>query len=557
MYNISKKLNNLRQKFYKKEVVLVRFDYGDSNNMVITSEHIRERLCGISELKEYLRDNLDNEINPQKNLWLTKGDFDSFRDLNYVYGKKIINFFLYTAGKIIINSLIHFEILNRMNPIKFSLLGDDVFIVFPVSWMNENDIKEILNHLKTSVEERFRKQFIVACLTNFEQLIKKMSHYQLLKLEQDLSDKGIVIDFIGRIKGNLVLIRTRKSCLNPQEALEKALYYIAKFLPFESEKEIGICLDWLFNSQTNCFDSIGNGFIYPVTISFGAVSKDYILTKIKSKKNSVVMEMMFAAVEQNLKISKKTGNCITINSNDINLEQDKIMRKMDQKKENDDQEKQRSTISAIREDKLKMVLYESMETGHDGTLIHLIPFYQAKDENKSIDQFKINQDESRGNQFGIGIKGVNLLFGNDAGDEIVRILGLVISQNTEILRKQKGKIYLSRFVDQFKIFLEDIFLSQEELINLVKKILREFNQKSKLINISYLMVSIVKSQPNQKADNFLHQLELTNLVSKKAKNIFSNCFLLIKEYTPEVEKEGKMIKEEEAYFAACKLRRKI
>jgi hypothetical protein len=121
----------------------------------------------------------------------------------------------------------------------------------------------------------------------------------------------------------------------------------------------------------------------------------------------------------------------------------------------------------------------------------------------------------RGNQYGIGLKGVNEIFGQNAATHLIGELMAVFSKFMQSTLANKAiqpeQVHIARFVDRFTVCSEEQLFQLPDIVALVQRLSRLFNYISEEIKISHVRTNVVFGGTHAIGYRIFHQLALTSL----------------------------------------------
>jgi hypothetical protein len=166
-------------------------------------------------------------------------------------------------------------------------------------------------------------------------------------------------------------------------------------------------------------------------------------------------------------------------------------------------------------------------------------------------------EKYRGNQYGVGLKGINEIFGQNAADCLIGELTWVFSKVMQSTLVEKGiplaVVHMARFVDRFTVCCEQPLFQIQEIEELVCRFTRLFNCVSDEIKISQIRMSLVCGELNSGGCQLFHQLALTGLSSRSVIRENSDPPIELRQNNlPSVLQEG-CIALERASFTSAKL----
>lgn len=507
---------------------------------------INKYFLPFDDLHNYLRNNLILNSDPEKNVWLIMADIDNLKKLNQIYGKKIVDILLDNATGLIINTLIQFHKLheNELKGFRINIVGDDIRIVTSATTLPKETFEKLLEEINKKLA-KMCDLMQIGCFTH--RTVSEFARYE--NIDESLLEKNIVIDPNPRRRGLLFITKKTEKGTIP-EVFSKVKTIFSGVLPCELTSGSSIVTDWLFDENANCFKSFNNGKTFPIHLSFAIISNTDSQGDSQTsctKRDDIINKMVTLAEEQlkTRKLQKKSANerilleTISYNPCDVTFEIPSYDDSM-------------HTFSTI--DKLRQHL-DSI----NGLLVHIEPIYDGPfTSGLSYEQKEL----FRGNEKGVGIKGLNSLCSGLVGANAIKLLEYAILKAINDYETKKDKVSVgdptikfSKFVDKFEIIFYNKFssfaLTSEDITNIVVTAQKIFNKYSKNIQISQFIMCFIIVGANRTI-SIEQMIEFTRLSDDFVETNDGN--LIIKLYHPEIsDREGKEKIEQIALSAARNL----
>jgi GGDEF domain-containing protein len=482
-----------------------------------------------------------------KKAWLIKGDFDHFKLTNELYGSLICDYLLDWTLDVIEGELKSRQ--KRWGDVDWlwNFVGDDVTIYVPPSMLQEDEIEQFLWEICDAIDASFLRRYMVAALTLPPDFFDDISTAHLEQMRDTLERMDIVIDFSRRQRGYLTLLPT-----GPHDSI---LARVLQVIQDESGKPIppvDLHLDWICDPEDCAIHIFNEGFLRPPSISFAACS---ISMGVDDDSNPPdrrsVYERVSLSCQSALKSCKQQKKRVFIQENNPLL----------------------LNINPAYQPAGVLALYSPLRWSSERYLRETLYFWQL--EQPILFQFNpVYRSDSemftstmagdpskiekyRGNQYGVGLKGINEIFGQNTADCLIGELTWVFSKVMQSALVEKGiplaGVHMSRFVDRFTVCCEQPLFQLQEIGELVCRFARLFNCVSDEIKISEIRMSLVCGEPNAAGCQLFHQLALTSLSSQPVLLENSDPPIELRQNNhPSVLQEG-CIAAERASFSSAKL----
>lgn len=440
--------------------------------------------------------------------WLIKGDFDHFKLMNELYGSLICDYLLDWTLDVIEGELKSCQ--KRWGDVNllWNFVGDDVTIYVPPSTLRENEIEQFLWELCDAIEKSFLRRYQVAALSLPPGFFDDISTSHLERLRDRLERMDTVLDFSRRQRGYLTLFP-----MGPRDLILAQVLQVIQDGSGKPVPTVELHLDWICDPEDRATRIFNDGFLHPPSISFAACSISMGMEddSISSDRRSVY-ERISLSCQSALKLCKQQRKRVVIQENNPFL----------------------LNINPACQPAGVLALYSPLRWSNERYLRETIYFRQL--EQPTLFQFNpvyhseaeiyssaVTGDPSkikkyRGNQYGVGLKGINEIFGQNAADCLIGELTWVFSKVMQSALVEKGiplaGVHMARFVDRFTVCCEQPLFQLQEIGELVCRFTRLFNCVSDEIRISQIRMSLVCGEPHSAGGHLFHQLALTSLSSQ-------------------------------------------
>jgi GGDEF domain-containing protein len=494
------------------------------------------------------RDWCDQQHREGKKAWLIKGDFDHFKLMNELYGSLICDYLLdWTLD------VIEAELKSRQMPwgnvdLLWNFVGDDVTIYVPPSTLRGDEIAQFLWDVRDAIEESFFRGYRVAALSLPPRFFDDFSPDRLERMREKLERMDIVLDFSRRQRGYLTLFP-----VGPHDVILARVLRVIRSEAGKAPPPADLYLDWIYDPQDGTTRIFNDGFLRPPSISFAACS-------IRMGGNNEtaqcdrrsVYERISLYCQSSLKLCKQQRKRVLVQENDFLLL-------------NVNPAYQPAGVLALysplrwsSERYLRETIY--FRQLEQPILFQFNPVYHSDSEifasTMAGDPSKI--EKYRGNQYGVGLKGINEIFGQNAADCLIGELTWGFSKVMQSALVEKGiplsSVHMARFVDRFTVCCEKPLFQPQEIGELVSRLTGMFNCVSAEIRISQIRMSLVYGEPNSAGCHLFHQLNLTSLSSQPVTLQSSDPPIELRQnHLPSVLQEGSTVLERASFSSAKQL----
>jgi GGDEF domain-containing protein len=516
------------------------------------SRHRLPRLRSSAELRSYVRRliTLSRGISGER-FWIVIGDFDHFKHFNDLYGKPIIDY-LHGKAKDLIEKRMAGETLNGSQATGRCLfLGDEVIAVLPRSRLAEDDIRVFLDSISRDIRDLFHRQYMVAALSieggNWEYRAPQESG----KLGRKLRECGIIMDQAPRKKGYLLLIKLEGEGVDPSLELGRAAAEVESYIR-DSDAKVRCTLEWVFNRERGSYQSVNDGWLLPLSLSWGAVSSGAVQpapaeTGVESGFSfDDEVDRLLETVHHTLHQSKKSRRSVTISA----------CRPEGEKR------KAASPVITLCDAKPYCAGKTKYPIVNDDCLNRVISELSAREKAGTLIQFEKSYLAGAGSQSGgamkrVGLKAINDSYGYDAGDCVIHLLESVFHDELRRFcrarRISRANVHISRFVDVFTIYFFNTHIAASGIERFASMVFREFNTRACGISLASLTAFVVHNREKLRGSELARRLAVTALSSKTSlKDELTEC-ITVREYSASCEEKAMEIIELNAARSALRL----
>ena len=516
--------------------------------------------------------------------WLIKGDFDRFKLINDLYGCLLTDYLLDWSIEAIEHSLDAWGRRMGLEGILWNVMGDDLTIYLPPSLLGETQVLELLQALRAAVRDTFWRRYAVSMLPLRADTFSGLPPVALEDLKQFLESRDIVLDFVPRRQGYLVLFPTGPGCSLDDGASQAAALILQRLGRRTTVPRAH--WNWLYDPQRQTSRSFNNGFIYPPSISFGGCRLRQALPEALAALShsragaSDPLDDRLAAAAAGLSGAAATAAaresvCLTPAQTGLLYERFSACAQ--------------AALKTCKAGKLGVVLAARPELGTASLVDAVKPdpagawaklrwsserrlrerlYFQPLEK---MVLFQVNPvysypemqldagsiERYRGNQHGVGLKGLNELYGQRRADGVIRRLILVFAELlAETLARKAAapeQLGAALFVDRFTLAAPLPLFPLSEIVSAGHTLVRRFNQESPEIRLAHLRVSLATASSPVPGYLLFERLFLTGLSSGPAAVIWSDECLEVRRYCPAAAAEGRLLIESNACASGRRL----
>jgi hypothetical protein len=160
----------------------------------------------------------------------------------------------------------------------------------------------------------------------------------------------------------------------------------------------------------------------------------------------------------------------------------------------------------------------------------------------------------RGNAYGVGLKGINALFGQNTAD---RLIGQLMSTFSDVLlsalagkRIAAERVWAAQFVDRLTVCCEQPVFQAAEIMGLVGRLAAQFNTVSDEIKAAHFRTSIVVGEGQPAGYRLFHQLALTSLMPQPSILANSDPPIEVRQHCSLTLQEGQAALERNCFLSA-------
>jgi GGDEF domain-containing protein len=477
---------------------------------------------------------------PAQTAWLIHGDFDRFKRINDLYGCLLTDYILDWSIETIAATLEDYQKRLKIGPVLWNVIGDDMTIYIPPSNLSEADVVDLLHRLRRTVWKSFYQRYAVCTLSFPADFFADTPTLLLEALRCELERNDIVIDFVPRRQGFLVLFPVashREQFVS--QIIDTVQRHIGKYSP-----SAAVEWAWLYNQVEHTCHTFNDGFTHPPSISFAGWSAPRSMVEpLGSVEEALAcFERLVCACQSTLKICKQQGSGVLLNVGVATQPESPALATAVPVS---------GAFSRLRWDSERYLREKLYFRWLERPLLFQInPVYRfASGANAECVQI----GKYRGNAHGIGLKGINELCGQNTGNNVIRQLMLFFTKSLQDILDAKGslpaQLLTALFVDRFTVFCEQPGLSLSEIVELGERLIAAFNAGSDEIKVAHLRIGVVDSLSLVPGYLLLNRLALTQLSTASAAVAFADDQLEVRQFCQNIVQEGNLAIEANAFAA--------
>lgn len=473
--------------------------------------------------------------------WLIKGDFDHFRATNDLYGSLFADYLLDWTLEVIQESLKSFQSLWNCGEILYSIQGDDMTIYIPPSARTAADVTHLLTEIREQIYASFWRRYRLAAVPLPATFFDDIPADRLEALRADLERLDIILDLAPRRRGFLFLYPVEPG--DPSRQMHHQVFQLLRRWSGKWIPPVEPDLDWICDPGDPAGRALNPGYIDPPSVSFAACP-----TRLVSglpADGCVQYERLCAACQTALKRCKLQGCGVLVNqaSGDLSILPAQPPARL-----------YAAPSSCIRwssERYLREKIY--LQPLDRPILFQINPVYHLV-SGMPVDFGRCSL--YRGNEYGMGLKGINEILGHRAGDTLIRKLMLLFSE--EISQRLAGKgllldgIKAAQFVDRFTVVSTLPVFQLPEIVDVAHSLADQFNEASPEIKIAQVQVAIVQHSSPCAGYRLFHELELVNHAVQQTTLAFEAPRIEVRMNSPRALQEGS-VNRERCVFSSLQL----
>jgi len=468
-------------------------------------------------------------------LWLLSGDLDLFRDLNRVFGRAVMDMVLHCGQGALLAALREFEGSHDLDATKTLFVGDEIFFLFPPSSLKEEEVRALARRLREVLYGETAMSYLAMAVRNPSTASYPLENWCPPHLQAMLQEKQILIEGNTRSCGGVL---TAGKINGAGESRTQAARRIVRNINSlcSSGQPFNITFRWLRNPVTGSFEHFNDGYIPPLSISFGIAGSQAMNAGADPME---VVNDLFQRAEESLRKSKKTadpgGQFLVPPVSALSRTYDPG----------------RAGVPIMSESELRLCVHELSKCGEKGVMVR-IEF-----------RYAIGHDPARAGNgpsrkcSAIGLKGVNRELGHRFGDLFIRLLESAVyhsvSRWCHSRRVPRRKVLISRFIDMFTLYFTDLRLNERSLVRILKRIYHQFNDSLHGASLSEMRAAVVFNDEKIDGSLLFRRAELTVEAIDSGALLDRGEPLAIKCYRHGIEREGMERIEAAAYDAALRL----
>lgn len=516
---------------------------------------VKKAVFGLQELtKAEFREtglNLIRDLKDGEQLIVASGDLDKLNSLNKIYGKEIMNHVLHDVGQIIQHEAE--GMIGRASDVKLCFGGDEFMLAIKIDRGTPGfNAQKALDLLRESVQRNMDKRYGVALLPRFQALRQRLGEADFAKVCAAVRRYCAVLEDRPREYGNLVLFHVPKGneVRNVMTLVEAQVTQDLKGEGIDLELELSA--DWIAGNR-----SFNGGYLWTPTVSIGAVSLQDVCEEqcvplpLRDAKMILLrrlQEELAHRADDALHTAKLVRNAVRTgktpyrhdHSEGVSVLSEQLLRQMDEVQarimtgltEEEYDRRDHLDLRLLSQTAFRDLVAAQCSAGKRGNLIGFEAVYGGEG---LIDEYvqklhATRRDDLRGWGGGVGLRGINKLYGYRCGDEIIKAIAEAVART---LPGRGRKMALTRFVDKFFLWLP--LLSAEELAGFVDRVQTEANRLLTGVNLKNIRAAQVPDEDVVHSGQMFERLENTTQVEGGARVLFSGGGNQIKVYTPAVE----------------------
>jgi hypothetical protein len=480
--------------------------------------------------------------------WLIKGDFDRFKLMNELYGSLLSDYLLDWTLDVIEAELTSYQKQVGGTELFWNFVGDDVTIYIPPSSLQKADVDDLLWRICDAIEKSFFRHYRVGAIPLPSDIFDDIPADHLEALRNQLERMDVVLDFVRRRQGYLVLFP-----VGEDGRYGPSLDGICQVLQKRSGRRLSplkLQLDWIWDPDIQACHGFNQGFLLPPSVSFAAcsITMGGEAGSISHDRRSIY-ERVSLACQAALKLCKQQRKQVWV--------QDTGSAILDVYPAY-----QPSGVLALysplrwsSERYLRETLYFRLLDRP--VLFQFNPVYHSHSElyATAVGGDPARVEKYRGNKYGIGLKGINEIFGQSTADCLIGELTWVFSKVLQSALVGKGipleSVHVARFVDRFTVCCEQPVFQLSEITELVSRLAELFNSVSDGINISHLRIGLALGERRITGSRLFHQLALTSLSPRSSFLENSDPPLELRQYSASFTlREGSIALERNSFASA-------
>lgn len=453
--------------------------------------------------------------------WLIKGDFDHFKLTNDIYGSLVSDYLLDWTLEVIEAEIRQHQKNWGCGEALCNFTGDDVTIYIPPSQLTEGDIARMLWRVRAAITQSFARRYVIGVVALPEHFFDDAAEDSLQKLRETLDGMDVVFDFARRARGYLALLPVggRGAEKVYQDVLRVIERGCGKAIPGAAFRP-----DWIYNPDDPAARAFLGDYLAPPSVSFAACAVDLKAGWDRLENSSAFYELASHACQSVLKICKQQRKGVAVRRDAA-----EIVNAL-QPQHTADIALFDSPLRWSSERYLREKLY-FRRLSHP-VLFQFNPVYLPAPGVLpfAVDAQMFGSERYRGNAYGIGLKGVNEIFGHHTADCMIGQLTSIVSKLMQRALAAKGLppdgVHIARFVDRFTVCCEQPFFDAGEVTALVRGLAELYHSIPGEIRISHQRVSIAAGGDHITGYQLFQRLALTGL---------SPCATLLEDADPPVE----------------------
>jgi GGDEF domain-containing protein len=447
---------------------------------------------------------------PGKTAWLIKGDFDRFKLTNDLYGSLICDYLLDWTLEVIEAELRSYENHWQGDGLLWNFTGDDITIYVPPSTLQDADIAQLLWGIRHAIVTNFFRRYKVGMIPLPGAFFEGLPAAALEMIRQELEKMDVVLDFARRQKGYLALFPVGLDGIQGQimDGVRQVIQKRTGRLIAPQEVQ----MEWICDPDETLCRSFNQGYLDAPSVSFAACSISMgVDDRSVPYDRRLVYERVSLACQTALRRCKQERKRVLLQPYEL------LVRDIYACPQPAGGWALQSPLRWASERYLRESLY--FKAFERPVLFQFNPVYCSSSSKFApvMAEESLRIEKYRGNKYGVGLKGINEIFGQASADCLIVELMSVVSKVMHNFLVEKGippaSIHIARFVDRFTVFCEEPAFHTPQVVRLVSQVAALFNAVSDDIKISHLRTSVVTGGRDAMGYSLFRDLTLTSLSS--------------------------------------------
>jgi GGDEF domain-containing protein len=498
-----------------------------------------------NEIRQAFARQWDQPSQAGNNAWVIKGDFDHFKLTNDLYGALITDYLLDWTIEVIETVLKRHQSQWGCGELLCNVVGDDVTLYIPPSRLGEDEIRRLLWKIRAAIQESFWQRYLVGVLPLPADFFEDVAPDGLQRLRDELDRMEVVLDFAARRSGFLFLFPAGRNgqALSSLDAVLRTLGMRAS----KPVPAVDVQLNWICDPDERAGYTFNQGYLDPPQVSFAACPIRMAQAGTPGREDSLgVFERISTACQAALRQCKqqRKGVCLRMDGDAL---QDVFARPSGLPGSVSARQLRWSTERRLREH----LYFRRLD---QAVLFQFNPVYTLS---SGMPADILHNEKYRGNQYGVGLKGINELAGRSAADRVIAQLLSIFSGEISSVLARKGippeQVLTAQFVDRLTVCCERPVFHLPDILALIRGVAAQFNAVEDEIKISQLRASVVLGDTGMPGYCLFNQLILTSLSARSACLVKTDPHIEVRQNCQDALQEGRAALERNTYASARQL----